>query len=213
MYGDGLVVPDGALEGDFLGDGVGGHDGARCVVGRLGGWREGAYGLRNTGDVGLEGHLHADDAGGGHEHLLFRTAKCICHELGRGQGTPHARLAGGGVCIAGVEDDGAGATGCGTLARHLHGRGAELVLREGGCAGAGGVCRYEREVLAVGVGAKARVDASSADTLSCADAARAAVEAKGGGVGYGRRDTDGVMAWHDGLVSHGRESTMVQRCG
>ena len=100
------------LVGGFLADGVGGHDGIGRV-GAVGLVELGGDDLTDAIEHLLDGQLLADDAGGADEDLVL-----------------DALRAGGGVGVAGVDDDGAGLAVLEDLTVENDGSGAELVGSE-----------------------------------------------------------------------------------
>ena len=117
------------LIGALLADGIGGHDG----VGSLGAVLLGELGGNDLADA-LE-HLVdrkslADDAGGADEHFVLAEAEQLFRLALNGAGILDALRAGGGVGVAGVDDDGAGLAVLEDLTVENDGSGAELIGSE-----------------------------------------------------------------------------------
>ena len=126
-----------------------------CAAGEIvGHFRHGRKRCRHTLREGLKAQVLADNARGGHEHLVGRAAHGLADELGGLAGVFQTDLARGGVRDAGVDDNGPGASVGGSsgapfvqvLAGHAHGRRAEHIGREGGRRRTGLVGHDERHV-------------------------------------------------------------------
>ena len=126
------------LIGALLADGIGGHDGVgslgAVLLGKLCG-NDLADALKHL----VDRKSLADDAGGADEHFVLAEAEQLFRLALNGAGVFDALLAGGGVGIAGVDDDGAGLALFQDLAVKDDRSCAELVRGEAGRAGAGQV--------------------------------------------------------------------------
>ena len=180
---NGVLLPclggQGAFEGGLFGHGVGGHDGHGGVVRGLG---SGAQKVGRGGHTRLERgkvKLLANDAGRGNKDVRSLAAHDLGHK-GRGLlGDLKARLAGGGVGVARVQDHGAGLTVSHVGARDGDGSRAKAVGREGGGGAGQLVGDNKSHVKALGVLPKAGVNACGLDAGCGADASLAGSEAKG----------------------------------
>ena len=126
------------LIGALLADGIGGHDGVSSLgtvlLGELAG-----NDLADALEHLVDRKSLADDAGGADEHFVLAEAEQLFRLALNGAGVFDALLAGGGVGVAGVDDDGAGLALFQDLAVKDDRSGAELVRGEAGRAGAGQV--------------------------------------------------------------------------
>ena len=126
------------LIGALLADGIGGHDGVgslgAVLLGKLCG-NDLADALKHL----VDRKSLADDAGGADEHFVLAEAEQLFRLALNGAGVFDALLAGGGVGVAGVDDDGAGLALFQDLAVKDDRSCAELVRGEAGRAGAGQV--------------------------------------------------------------------------
>ena len=114
------------LVGGFLADGVGGHDGIGRV-GAVGLVELGGDDLTDAIEHLLDGQLLADNAGGADEDLVLTHAEELLSLALDGPGVLDALGAGGGVGVAGVDNDGAGLAVLEDLTVENDGGGAELV--------------------------------------------------------------------------------------
>ena len=126
------------LDGVLLFMGIGGHDGVgslgAVLLGKLCG-NDLADALKHL----VDRKSLADDAGGADEHFVLAEAEQLFRLALNGAGVFDALLAGGGVGVAGVDDDGAGLALFQDLAVKDDRSCAELVRGEAGRAGAGQV--------------------------------------------------------------------------
>ena len=104
----------GTCKGGLLGVGVGGHDGAGGVMGRLGRCCPRVHNGGHALHIRLKGQLHADDARRGNQHVLLVAVKHLGDKGAGLLGAPQARLSCCCVGVAGVENHGTGVTGGGT---------------------------------------------------------------------------------------------------
>ncbi len=188
----------------MLGARVRGHDGPgrREALGRARfgpvGRGQGRESRRHAGGEGLQAQVLADDARGGHEHLVGRTAHSLAHQLAGLAGRFQAALAGGGVGDARVDDHSPGAAVgrlagralVQMLAGHAHRGGAEHVGGEGGRRRAGLVGHHEGHVEPLGIGTEARMGADGAKTEGAGSVALGMIGE--GDLCHGIRSLDGV---------------------
>ena len=123
------------LIGGFLLLGVGGHDGPGSVRALFGGHvgDDAAHAVEHL----LDRKSLADHAGGADENLILAQAQQLFRLGLDSLGILDALLAGGGVGVAAVDDDGAGLALLEDLSVEDDGRCAELVRGEAGRAGGG----------------------------------------------------------------------------
>ena len=165
------LAAHGGLHGHLLFHGVSGHDGVGRRVAGLRGSRQRTVQLRHAvlDDLHVEGL--ADDAGGGHQHVLGLAADGLGRRRAHLLGVLLA-VGGAGVGVAAVGDDGPGLSVRQVDLVHMDGRGLHHVFRKHGGRGALHIGDDQGHILLPGgVGLDAHMDAGGLEALGGADAA------------------------------------------
>ena len=155
-------------DGQVLGAGVGGHDGQGEVAAPF---PLQSYPLHRQGDL-LHGQVGADDAGGGHHHVLGRHPQATGSQTRHLAGVLQAAGAGGGIGAARVGDDRLGAAIGQVLAGDQQGGRLHAVAGVDGGRRAGRLGVEEPQVVFVGVVADAGMGGPGQEAGRGGDAAR-----------------------------------------
>ena len=169
-HANGLAA-HGGLHGHLFFHGVGGHDGVGRGVAGLGRAGQSAVQLRHAVLDGLDVDGLADDAGGGHQHVLRLAADGLGRRRAHLLGVLFA-VGSAGVGVAAVGDDGPGLPVGQMDLVHMDGGGLHHVFGKHGGGGTVHVGDDEGHVLfPVGVGLDAHMDACGLEALGGAHAA------------------------------------------